>query len=150
MTIIDPTLYLKNQMPSKTSSTDLGKDEFLNILMTQLQNQDPLDPMDDRAFISQMASFSSLEQMTNMANSVDTLVQSQLISPVIQYSHMVGKNVSYEPQQQEPGEKQNTVTSKVVAVSQMEGWAILELENGEEIYADSILQVKSGVDEGRE
>lgn len=141
MTTIDPTLYLKNQSTAKPAGTDLGKDEFLKILMTQLQNQDPLDPMDDREFVSQMATFSSLEQTMNMANSIDKLVESQLISPVIKYSHMVGRDVSYEAQDQETGEDSGVETSKVVAVSQKDGWAILELENGEEIYADSILQV---------
>ncbi len=49
------------------SRTDLGRDDFLRILITQLQNQDPTEPMDDREFIAQMAQFSSLEQITNMS-----------------------------------------------------------------------------------
>lgn len=142
MTTIDPTLYLRNQETSRTPSTNLGKDEFLKILMAQLQNQDPTNPMDDREFISQMAEFSSLEQMMQMTQSIDTLVQSQLVSPVIQYSHMIGKEVSYQAYDEETGDKLEVTTSKVVAVSQQEGWAILELENGEKIYADSIIQVK--------
>ena len=154
MTSIDPTLYLKNQQTSRTPGTNLGKDEFLKILMTQLQNQDPLNPMDDGEFISQMATFSSLEQMMNMTKSIDMLVESQLVSPVIQYSHMISKEVSYQAYDEESGEKLDVITSKVVAVSQKNGWAILELENGEEIYADSILQVKAemeaGTEEGRE
>ncbi|MCL2601692.1 MAG: flagellar hook assembly protein FlgD [Treponema sp.] len=46
----------------------LGKDDFLRILMTQLSNQDPTAPMQDNEFIAQMAQFSALEQMTNMAS----------------------------------------------------------------------------------
>ncbi|THF81262.1 flagellar hook capping FlgD N-terminal domain-containing protein [Cohnella fermenti] len=55
------------------SSSTLGKDEFLKILITQLQNQDPMQPMEDKEFISQMAQFSALEQTMNMANQIAAL-----------------------------------------------------------------------------
>ncbi|HOP05807.1 MAG TPA: flagellar hook capping FlgD N-terminal domain-containing protein [candidate division Zixibacteria bacterium] len=53
-----------------TASSDLGKDEFLQLLVTKLENQDPLDPTDDTDFIAQLAQFSSLEQMSNIADAI--------------------------------------------------------------------------------
>jgi len=57
---IDPSLlYTNNQSTErKTGSDILGKDDFLKILMVQLQNQDPMNPLQDKDFIAQMATFS--------------------------------------------------------------------------------------------
>ncbi|WP_053219664.1 flagellar hook assembly protein FlgD [Virgibacillus senegalensis] len=140
MTKIDNSYYL-SQQPRGTTNPNLGKDEFLKILMAQLQNQDPLNPMEDKEFVSQMASFSSLEQMTNMASSMDRLVDSQSISPVLQYSHLIGKEVSYNKYDEETGKVAETLTSDVTSVSQESGKAVLELSNGEKIFADEVLKV---------
>jgi flagellar basal-body rod modification protein FlgD len=142
MISIDPSLYLNNQNNTRQPSPELDREGFLKILMTQLQNQDPSDPMDSQGMVQQMTQLSSLEQMMNMSNSIEMLVQSQMMSPVIEYSHMIGKTVSYEAFDEETGESEGITSGEVVSVSQQDGWAILELENGEKIYADAVIEVK--------
>lgn len=57
----------------RKTSQELGKDDFLKLLITQLSNQDPTSPMEDTQFIAQMAQFSSLEQMKNMSASFERM-----------------------------------------------------------------------------
>lgn len=73
-----------------SSSPGLGKDDFLKILITQLQHQDPTAPLEDKEFIAQMAQFSSLEQMTNMSQGFARL--SGLLASS-EASLVLGKNV---------------------------------------------------------
>jgi flagellar basal-body rod modification protein FlgD len=58
---------------SSSSTSSLGEDAFLQLLVTQLEYQDPLDPMDDKDFVAELAQFSSLEQLTEINSSMDDL-----------------------------------------------------------------------------
>jgi flagellar basal-body rod modification protein FlgD len=68
----------------------LGQDDFLNLLITQLKNQDPTQPMNDKESIAQMAQFSSLQQMSMMNKSIEDL--SKLMLKTQAYS-LLGKSV---------------------------------------------------------
>ncbi len=75
-----------NLVDGKIESVTSDKDMFLKLLITQLQNQDPMNPQDDKQFLSQMAQFTSLEQIQNMNSS---LTQQQAYSMIGKY--VIGK-----------------------------------------------------------
>ena len=84
-TIGDVNSAQQTQRKIVNQQSQLGKDEFMKILLVQLATQDPLSPMQDTEFIAQMAQFSALEQMTQM-NSVTTMNSAY---------NMIGKIVSF-------------------------------------------------------
>ncbi len=92
-----------------TGGQDLGKDEFLELLVTQLQHQDPLDPMDDKEFIAQTAQFSSLEQMQNLNTNMKALMDYQKLGEA---SNLVGREV--EVLNSESGENITGEVDKIV------------------------------------
>lgn len=77
---------------SSSSMSALGKDDFLKLMITQLQNQDPLKPMDDTQYIAQLAQFSSLEQMSNISSTMESTYKSQSASSALS---MIGKTVEW-------------------------------------------------------
>lgn len=78
---------------AQTGSSSLGKDAFLQLLVTQMQNQNPLDPQDNTQFVAQLAQFSSLETMQNLSDSVDAIGGMYQASQALQASNLVGQTV---------------------------------------------------------
>jgi len=129
--IIDKTA---NSKESKRNTGELGKDEFLNLLVTQLQYQDPLKPQDDTQFIAQMAQFSSLEQMQNLNTSYSAT----------KAFGMIGKNVIAKVA--DDLGKENTITGEATSVKMQSGKAYVVV-NGNDVSVDDILEVTEAVDD---
>lgn len=80
--------------PSSTGdSNTLGKNDFLQLLVTQLNNQDPLDPQDNSEFVAQLAQFSTVESLQNLNGSVDAILGNYQSSQALQASSLVGRSV---------------------------------------------------------
>jgi len=78
-----------------TKETDMGKEDFLTLLVAQLQNQDPLNPDDATEFTAQLAQFSSLEQLYNLNESMDKFVESNANADRFTTLNTIGKDVAY-------------------------------------------------------
>ncbi|MBO9550278.1 flagellar hook assembly protein FlgD [Pseudomonas sp.] len=78
---------------SATGGQTLGKDAFLQLLVTQMQNQNPLDPQDNSEFVAQLAQFSSLEGITSLNESVSAITSAMASSQALQASSLVGRSV---------------------------------------------------------
>ncbi|RON53721.1 flagellar hook assembly protein FlgD [Pseudomonas frederiksbergensis] len=76
-----------------TGGQTLGKDAFLQLLVTQLKNQNPLDPQDNSAFVAQLAQFSSLEGITTLNSTVSSIAGNYSSSQALQASSLVGRSV---------------------------------------------------------
>lgn len=72
---------------------ELGKADFMELMLAQLNNQSPLDPQDNGEFIAQLAQFSSLEEMQGLSATVDNVVTQFRSSQALQASAMVGRSV---------------------------------------------------------
>ena len=92
-------------------SDDLGREEFLAMLIAQLENQDPLNPQDATEFTAQLAQFSSLEQLISMRSSIDSLADSQGVAQNLAAATLIGRealvatdsfSVSADPEQLPP------------------------------------------------
>ena len=84
---------LKAQSRQPAPQADLDRNAFLRLFTTQLQNQNPLDPMKNEAFVAQLAQFSSLEATTRMSDSLEQFVTSQSTEKVMRGASLIGKNV---------------------------------------------------------
>jgi len=84
------------QASQKTGPRELGQDDFLTLLVTQLKNQDPLKPTDNTEFVSQLAQFSQLEQTAKQAQLLQKSLDAQTASLQFTLLPMVGRRISVD------------------------------------------------------
>ena len=144
---VDGVTYNSSAYAAQNTETkkndDLGKDAFLQLLVTQLKNQDPLDPQDNSSYIAELAQFSSLEQMTNVVKNLEDLgkVVGNIDTSVLvgQLSSMIGKGIDWVEVTEEADAEGNPITHRetlngiVTGVTIIEGAPsiVVEATNGE-------------------
>jgi flagellar basal-body rod modification protein FlgD len=89
------TSYEANKTASATATAaNMGKQDFLKLFTAQLNNQDPLDPVKNEAFVAQLAQFSQLEALTNIQTSMDGFVNSMSAEKMLGSASLIGKRIS--------------------------------------------------------
>ena len=133
--------YAKGNVSSKNGNgQELGKDQFLSILITQLRHQDPLQPMQDREFIAQMAQFTSLEQLMNINTQLTAMSQSLGAA-----SSLIGKQISwmFKP---EDGTESVIKSGIVDSIIVREGVHYAKVGDSE-VSLDQIMKIENAVTE---
>lgn len=85
-----PNYSEANVQKASKKSNELGKDDFLKLMMAQMQHQDPMAPMDNKDMIAQMAQFTSVEQLVNISGQLSSMSQS-----LGNNSGLIGKVISW-------------------------------------------------------
>lgn len=112
----------------------LGKDDFMKLLIAQLQNQDPMKPMEDKEFITQLAQFSSLEATEKLNSQLDELLGSQSL---VQAATLIGKQATAKLSTGE------TLTGTISEIRMLSGRPTAIL-NGREVDTSLITVLNAG------
>jgi len=126
---------------SKTGGQTLGKDAFLQLLVTQMKHQNPLDPQDNSEFVAQLAQFSSLEGITSLNESVTAISSNYKSSQALQASSLVGRSVIAQTDKAVVDTSKSlngsvvvpqSVSSVTVTIKDKDGNAVRTLQLGEQ------------------
>jgi len=126
---------------SSTSSTPSGslnisQQDFLSILLTQLQYQDPLQPMDDQAFLGQLAQFSALEVATQESAQLDNLITFNSMNQAIA---LLGKTVAVNESASSGASSSTSASGTVSAVNFSTGAPLLTVTTSSQTLTDVAL-----------
>jgi len=111
-----------------SGDNELGKNQFMELMIAQMENQNPLEPQDNGAFISQLAEFSSLEEMQKLSGSVNDFASQYQSTQALQASAMVGRTVLV-PGTESPLGADGTI-SGIIELPESTGSLIVNIYNG--------------------
>ena len=147
----DASTYSASTSTSSTTSSALDKETFLKLLVTQMEYQDPLDPQDNSEYLAELAQFSALEQMTNVADSlssISTLVENMDTSLLVgQLSNMIGKEIQWQTTSTVTGddgqsyETTKTFEGTISGVSISDGSPTLVVNSDGKTYSVAISEI---------
>ncbi|MDO7267245.1 MULTISPECIES: flagellar hook assembly protein FlgD [Shouchella] len=137
MTQVDPSLWLSSsQNQQRQPNNALGQDAFLKLLITQLQNQDPSNPIEDREFIAQLATFSQLEQLTKLNSTMEYMYYEQKSQQLMALSELIGKSVEWL------NEKEKVEQATVTGVKYNEsGDLLVQIDDDKWIEASKLISI---------
>lgn len=144
---ITESMYLINKQRDerKTGPDTMGKDAFMKILIAQMANQDPTNPMKDTEFVAQMAQFSALEQTMNLTKAFEKFAASQDQSQLIQYNSFVGKEIRWHEVTDGKDEDGKPVinegTGTINSVKYIDGSVVFTMSDGKELSPGNISEV---------
>jgi flagellar basal-body rod modification protein FlgD len=96
VTALNNATAASSSPPLAAAQKTVSKDEFLRLFVTQLKFQDPLNPMDSAGFTTQLAQFSSLEQLTNLNDGMKSLLLTQNSLQNAFSANLIGKQVGFQ------------------------------------------------------
>jgi flagellar basal-body rod modification protein FlgD len=124
---------------AQAANKNLDKNAFMELLVTQLQNQDPLSPVANEDFVAQLANFSSLEQLEGLNQNVVAMIalnqSNALLSQLTQSSALIGKEVTWQDLDSEA-----THSGTVESVKIVDGLAVLRID-GKDVPLASVTEV---------
>ncbi|MFK5979818.1 MAG: flagellar hook assembly protein FlgD [Rhizobiaceae bacterium] len=124
--------YVTSQESSASKNDNVDYDTFLQLLVAQLKNQDPTEPSDPAEFLSQLASFSGVEQQIQMNTKLDSLLTGSQLG---QATNLIGKTITFN------GGTANGVVSSVHLGG--EGSLVAELANGTKVTIEEGVKISN-------
>ena len=149
-TVLNSSILTSNQYRTQQNATalaeqELGRDAFLKLLTTQLTNQSPLDPMDNEAFVAQLAQFSSVEGIKGMQASLENMVSGMRQEQMVSGANLVGKKVVIEGGSFIGGNNEDSIGSvNLSGDTESLSFNVYDSKTGELVYSETRRNVDAG------